>query len=107
MSDFAEIDRMTLYEYEMRMKASDLRRVDREYEIHLQAWANWNVQAMKKSGKRKRVPVFKTFKQFFDYKEAEQAILLPKKRKGESTKPQRIIRGMEKQKERRRAHGKL
>ena len=29
MNDFSEIDRMTLYEYEMRMKAFELRRVDR------------------------------------------------------------------------------
>lgn len=107
MMDFAEINRMTLYEFEMRMRASDLRRVDREYEIHLQAWANWNVQAMKKSGKRKRVPVFKTFKQFFDYKKAELEILNPQKRKSGSSRSQKIIQGIEKQKERRNGRGKL
>lgn len=107
MTDFTEINRMTLYEFEMRMIASDLRRVDREYEIHLQAWANWNVQATKKSGKRKRVPVFRTFKQFFDYEEAEQGILKPQKKKRDSSRSQKIIRGMERQKERRKAHGKL
>lgn len=67
MADFNEIDRMTLYEYGMRMKALRLRQIDREYEIHLQAWANHNVQATKRQGKDKAVPVFKTFKQFFDY----------------------------------------
>lgn len=67
MNDFADINRMTLYEYGIRMKAYWLKSVDREYEIHLQAWTNWNVQAMKQQGKNKRVPVFRTFKQFFDY----------------------------------------
>ncbi len=99
MQDFAQIDRMTLYEYEMRMKASDLRRVDREYEIHLQAWANWNVQATKKSGK-KRVPVFKIFKQFFDYRKAEAEVLKERK-KSSSPQSQKIIEGMKNQKNRR------
>lgn len=104
MNDFSEIDRMTLYEYEMRMKAFELRRVDREYEIHLQAWSNWNVQATKRSGKKKRVPVFKFFRQFFDYEKAEAAVL---KKRGKRNNPQssRIIQGMEEQKKRRRANG--
>lgn len=103
MQDFAEINRMTLYEYEMRMKASNLRSVDREYEIHLQAWANWNVQATKKSGK-KRAPVFKTFKQFFDFKKAESKILNGEKKRGFS-QGQRIIEGMRRQKKGRRSNG--
>lgn len=75
MNDFTEIDRMTLYEYDMRLKAYNLRHVDRDYEIHRQAWANWNVQAMKNQGKRKRVPVFRNFKQFFDYDEQLKAMM--------------------------------
>lgn len=106
MDDFAEIDRMTIYQFEMRMKAFELRRVDREYEIHLQAWANWNVRAMKKSGKRKRVPVFKEFKQFFDHKKAEDAVLKKKPSKN-SQQSSKIMDAMRKQKERRGADGKL
>lgn len=75
MSDFPEIDKMTLYEYDMRMTAYHLQQVDREYEIHLQAWVNWNVQAMKSKGKNKRVPVFKDFKQFFNYEQRVKDVL--------------------------------
>ena len=74
MKDFTEINSMTLYEYNMRMKAFQLRQVDRELEIHQQAWANWNVKATKTQGK-KRVPVFKFFKEFFDYDSRIKEIL--------------------------------
>ena len=106
MRDFSEIDRMTLYEYEMRMTAFELQRVDREYEIHLQAWTNWNVRAMKKSGKKKRVPVFKKFRQFFDYQKRESEVL-GHKRKGMSSEGERIICGMKQQKERQKTNGQL
>ncbi len=67
MSDFREIDAMTLYEYDLRMRAHRLRGIDKEYEVHLQAWANHTVQATRRQGKDKVVPIYKTFKQFFDY----------------------------------------
>lgn len=74
MSNFNEIESMTLDEYELRMKAYRLGEVDKEYYIYLQAWTNSNVQATKKQGKDKIVPVFQTFKQFFDYeKRLEEA----------------------------------
>lgn len=65
MHDFTEIDRMTMYEYCVRMKSHRLQQVDHEYMLHLLAWQSWDVQAMKKQG-RKRVPVYKNFSQFFD-----------------------------------------
>lgn len=58
---------MTLYEYDLRMRANRLKEVDREYEIYLQAWTNYMVQATKKQGKDRIVPVYKTFKQLYDY----------------------------------------
>lgn len=58
---------MTIYEYCIRLKAHRLKCVDRDYEIHSQAWANWNVQATKNQGKHKKVPVYGNFKKFFDY----------------------------------------
>lgn len=75
MTDFKEIDRMTLYEYELRQKARLLKEIDREHEIHLQAWANIAVQATKSQGKGKEVPVYKTYKQFFDYKKRVNEIV--------------------------------
>lgn len=67
MQDFKDIECMTLHEYGLRMKAHRLKEIDRAYEIHLQAWASSIVQATKKQGKDKIVPVYKTFDQFFDY----------------------------------------
>lgn len=104
MNDFSEIYRMTLYEYNMRMKAFRLKQVDRDYDIHLLAWESWNVQAMKRQGKDKRVPVFKTFKQFFDYearlKEASG------EKDGEKNDKMRGLAGiMRKQRERRQSDG--
>lgn len=95
---------MTLYEYNIRMKAMRLRKVDKEYDIHLLAWESWNVQAMKRQGKRKRVPVFKTFKQFFDIEKRIDDVL--GKRKA-NKKKNRIAEAMKKQKERGQDDGNL
>lgn len=95
---------MTLYEYELRMKAYWLAQVDQEYQIHLQAWANWNVQAMKSQGKNKRVPVFKNFKQFFDYDRHIRDVLGSPEN---AEKKQGIARILKKQEERRCRNGKL
>ena len=97
MNDFDQIYRMTLYEYRLRMEAFRLQRVDRDFDLHLLAWESWNVQAMKQSGRKKRVPVFKTFKEFFDY-EAE----IKKARGGTDEKRSRFLQiagVMRKQKE--------
>lgn len=104
MDDFAQIGRMTLYEYDMRMKAYRLRQVDQEYGIHRQAWENWNVQAMKGKGKKKRVPVFKKFVQFFDYEKRIREVMGESR---EDSRNQGIARIMRAQKERRRTDGKL
>lgn len=58
---------MTLYEYDLRMKAHRLKEVDREREIYLQAWADCLAGQTKMQGKDKIVPVFRTFEQFYDY----------------------------------------
>lgn len=96
---------MTLYEYNMRMKVYKLKQADKDYDIHLQAWANWNVQAMKKQGKNKRVPVYRTFRQFFDYEKRVEDIL--KTNKQDDQKNRGIAKIMKKQKERKSADGKL
>lgn len=68
--DLNEIDRLTIPDYELRMKAYQLKQLDRQYEIHLQAWAT--VMA---GQTRKGKPVFRSFDKFFDYRKAEEKIL--------------------------------
>lgn len=75
MTDFNQIERMTLYEYEIRMTAYNLKTLDEERFIHEQAWANQQVKATKSIGKNKTEPYFKEFKSFFDYQKKEKEIL--------------------------------
>lgn len=65
---------MTLAEYELRLTAYRLKRLDDQELIHQQAWANWQVQATTQKGK-KSVPVFTSFKKFFDKEKYEKEIL--------------------------------
>lgn len=72
---FDEVDRLTLSEYELLMKAAKLKQVDMDYRNHLQAFLNFAVKAEKKSGKNKSKPVYGKFKKFYDYeKELEKAM---------------------------------
>lgn len=57
----------------MLMKAYLLRKVDRDEEIYLQAWANREIKA-RRSGKSAR-PVYDDFKKFFDKAKRENEII--------------------------------
>ena len=70
INDFDKINALSLKEYNALMRAHNLRMVDKSLELHQAAWLNVNAGAMKQQGKHKQVPVYKTFKSFFDY-EAE------------------------------------
>lgn len=63
----------------MRMRAFNLARVDKEYDMHLQAWLNHAVTATKEQGK-KQVPVYKKFQDFFDYEKRLKEIEKPKRK---------------------------
>ncbi len=65
---------MTITEYELRLKAYRLKRLDEQEMVHLQAWTNWQVQATKQQGKKK-VSVYPSFKKFFDKEKLENNIL--------------------------------
>ena len=65
---------MTISEYELRLKAYRLKRLDEQESIYQQAWANWQAQSTKQQGK-KQVPVYSTFKKFFDKEKFENDIL--------------------------------
>lgn len=56
------------------LKAYELRKLDEEHMIHLQAWANVRAKATKKVGKAFK-SVYKNFKQFFDFEKRENEIL--------------------------------
>lgn len=58
-----EIDRLTIPEYNLLMKATMLKQVDKDRELHLLAWLSVSAGATKKDGR----PVYKKFKDFYDY----------------------------------------
>lgn len=62
-----QVDRMDIPEYELLMRAKELRQVDEEYRTHEQAFLTIAARATK--GK-KGTPVYKRFKDFFNYEEA-------------------------------------
>ncbi|ARD99478.1 prophage protein [Lactococcus lactis subsp. lactis] len=74
IANLRDIERMTISEYELRLKAYRLKRLDEQEFIYQQAWANWQVQSTKQQGK-KQVPVYSTFKKFFDKEKFENDIL--------------------------------
>lgn len=65
----AEVDRLTIAEYNLMMEAVELRQVDQDYRNHLQAFLNFAVKAEKKSGKNKSKPVYRKFKHFYNYED--------------------------------------
>lgn len=64
MTSMEQVDRMDIPEYELLMQAMELRQVDEEYRTHEQAFLTVAARATK--GK-KGTPVYKRFKDFFDY----------------------------------------
>ena len=72
-TSFKEVDDLTIHQYKIMKKALRLRQVDEEYAAHQVAYETFRASATKKQGRRE-VPVYKTFKQFYDYeKELDKA----------------------------------
>lgn len=67
MQDMREIERMTPYEYSLRIRAYKRAQVEKEYDIHLLAYETFRAQSTKKKGKDGIAPVYPTFKSFYDY----------------------------------------
>ena len=63
------MDRLTIAEYKLLMEAAKFKQVDADYRNHLQAFLNFAVKAEKKTGKNKSKPVYRKFKQFYNYEE--------------------------------------
>lgn len=71
---------MTIAQYEIMLEALEYQMVDDECRAHRQAFLNFAVQAEKKSGK-KTVPVYRRFRQFFDYEKELKKMRERKKKK--------------------------
>ena len=66
IKSFEDIDRITIPEYEMRIKAYRYELVDHQKDLHLLAFLNQAVQATKKVGKSTKY-IYTKFEDFFDY----------------------------------------
>ena len=82
-TSFDQVDQLTIAQYEIMMDALELRMLDQDLHEHRQAFLNLAVQAQKKAGKGKTRPVYRRFKQFFDY-DSELAKIKNKKKKKKS-----------------------
>lgn len=49
-TSFSEVDRLTLPEYQLMMKAVQLREADKDYRSHAQAFLNFAAQGRKRNG---------------------------------------------------------
>src|SRR5699024_4541411 len=78
-SSLYDIEILTLYEYKLQMKAYQLKQVDKQNEMHMQAWLNHAVTGTKEQGK-KQVPVYKKYKDFFDYEKQLNEIEQPSRK---------------------------
>ena len=74
-TSFDQVDRLTIPEYNLLMKAVRLRQVDLDYRNHLQAFLSFAVQAEKRVGKNKSRPVYRTFRKFYDYDAEQEKVL--------------------------------
>lgn len=72
---FDEVDQLTVPEYNLLMKAVELKNVDTDCRLHMQAFLNFAVKAEKKVGKRRTKPVFQKFGKFYDYEREVQKVL--------------------------------
>lgn len=78
---------MTIPEYNLRLKAFQLREIDETNKIHQLAWAINMASQRKKNG----VPVYRRFDKFFDYKKALNSLLKKDKKKTETDEMKEFI----------------
>lgn len=76
-----QVNNITPYEYRLLMKSKELQIVDKQYEIHLQAYLNMTARARRRAGKKLK-PVYTKFDKFFDYqKQLDKVMGIKKKSK--------------------------
>lgn len=96
-----QVDRLSLREYNLLIKASELRDVDIEYRLHEQAFLNFVVQGRKKNG----APVYRRFRQFFNYGREIENALEKWKDKAKETKPKSRFSALSKHLKKKRGGG--
>lgn len=80
---FDQVDRLTIAQYEIMKEALELRMFDESLHEHRQAFLNYAVQAEKPAGKGKTRPVYRRFRQFFDYDQELKNLKLKNKKKAD------------------------
>lgn len=73
-TSFDQVDRVTIPEYRMLVKAARLREADKDYRNHLVAYLTLRAKDKKKVGKKLQY-VYPTFKDFYDADKAEERAL--------------------------------
>jgi hypothetical protein len=66
-----DIERLTLREYDLYMEVYQLKQIDHQEDLAMQAWLNQASKATKKGGKSQ----YKNFKDFFDAEKMEKKVL--------------------------------
>ena len=64
MKSFDEVDDLLIAEYALLMKAENMKKLDKERDLHKLAYLTLAVQSTDRSGKKSSYP---TFEKFFDY----------------------------------------
>lgn len=78
-------------DYELLIRAYKLKRLDREREIHLQAWVINQAKATKQMG-GKTYPVFKDFNSFFNFDKRQKQITNEKQDVSKKREQERLKR---------------
>ena len=73
MKSFDDIARMTIPEYEMRIKAYQYEELDKQRDLHYLAFLNQAVQSTTGKGKSQKMK-YTSFDKFFDYDKHAKAI---------------------------------
>lgn len=73
ITDFKQIDRMTIYQYSLLMEATRLKQLDEVERLHLLAFKIQVAKNTKKVGD-KIIPAFSSFEDFFDRKFIETGV---------------------------------
>lgn len=82
-TSFDQVDSLTIAQYEIMVEALELRMLDESLHEHRQAFLNYAVQAEKPAGKGKTRPVYRKFRQFFDYDKELKNLKTKKKKKAD------------------------
>lgn len=78
-----EVNRLSFEEYDLLVKAENLKQVDIDYRVHQLAWLPIIAKGQKRVGKNKLKYVYDKFEKFYDYKDALEKAGDPRSRRNE------------------------